>query len=74
MRHTTEQMNHAANNIRILAAAMVEKAKSGHPGGGSSRLSEDGKELLNKYKNYETKIREIAFEQFDVYFKDFFNT
>lgn len=26
-------MNKAANNIRILAAAMVEKAKSGHPGG-----------------------------------------
>jgi transketolase len=25
--------NKAANNIRILAAAMVEKAKSGHPGG-----------------------------------------
>lgn len=33
MRHNTEQMMHAANNIRILAAAMVEKAKSGHPGG-----------------------------------------
>jgi transketolase len=26
-------LDHAANNIRILAAAMVEKAKSGHPGG-----------------------------------------
>jgi len=26
-------MNCAADNIRILAAAMVEKAKSGHPGG-----------------------------------------
>lgn len=26
-------MNLAANNIRILAASMVEKAKSGHPGG-----------------------------------------
>ena len=26
-------MNKAANNIRILAAAAVEKAKSGHPGG-----------------------------------------
>jgi Transketolase len=26
-------MNRAANNIRILAASMVEKAKSGHPGG-----------------------------------------
>ncbi len=26
-------MNRAADNIRILAASMVEKAKSGHPGG-----------------------------------------
>ena len=26
-------MNHAADNIRILAASMVEKANSGHPGG-----------------------------------------
>ena len=26
-------MNHAADNIRILTTAMVEKAKSGHPGG-----------------------------------------
>ena len=26
-------MNHAADNIRVLAASMVEKAKSGHPGG-----------------------------------------
>ena len=31
--HTTDQMNRAADNIRILSAAMVEKAKSGHPGG-----------------------------------------
>jgi transketolase len=28
-----QMMNRAADNIRILAAAMVEKAKSGHPGG-----------------------------------------
>ncbi len=27
------RMNKAADNIRILAASMVEKAKSGHPGG-----------------------------------------
>ena len=29
----TKLMNRAADNIRILAASMVEKAKSGHPGG-----------------------------------------
>mgnify|MGYP000409544028 CR=1 FL=1 len=28
-----KNMNRAADNIRILAASMVEKAKSGHPGG-----------------------------------------
>jgi len=31
--NSTELLNKAANNIRILAAAAVEKAKSGHPGG-----------------------------------------
>jgi len=30
---STNVTNLAANNIRILAASMVEKAKSGHPGG-----------------------------------------
>ncbi len=29
----TKVMNLAADNIRVLAASMVEKAKSGHPGG-----------------------------------------
>ena len=31
--NSKELMNRAADNIRILAASMVEKAKSGHPGG-----------------------------------------
>lgn len=31
--NNTDLMNRAADNIRILSAAMVEKAKSGHPGG-----------------------------------------
>ncbi len=33
MEHTKQLMNLAADNIRILAASMVERAKSGHPGG-----------------------------------------
>lgn len=33
MKNENKVMNHAADNIRILAASMVEKAKSGHPGG-----------------------------------------
>jgi transketolase len=31
--NNSQVMNQAADNIRILSAAMVEKAKSGHPGG-----------------------------------------
>lgn len=33
MENSAKQLNRAADNIRILAASMVEKAKSGHPGG-----------------------------------------
>ena len=33
MMNDIKTLNHAADNIRILAASMVEKAKSGHPGG-----------------------------------------
>jgi transketolase len=33
MMNNLKSENRAADNIRILAAAMVEKAKSGHPGG-----------------------------------------
>lgn len=31
--NSTNLLNKAADNIRVLAASMVEKAKSGHPGG-----------------------------------------
>ena len=30
--NSTQTLNRAADNIRILAASAVEKAKSGHPG------------------------------------------
>ena len=33
MKNDITLMNHAADNIRLLAVAAVEKAKSGHPGG-----------------------------------------
>ena len=33
MKNSVQTMNHAADNIRILAAATVENANSGHPGG-----------------------------------------
>ena len=33
MKNSKELMNRVADNIRVLAVSMVEKAKSGHPGG-----------------------------------------
>ncbi len=33
MENSVQLMNSAADNIRVLSVAMVEKAKSGHPGG-----------------------------------------
>lgn len=33
MNNPTNLMNSAADNIRVLSVAMIEKAKSGHPGG-----------------------------------------
>ena len=45
-------LNHAVDNIRILAASMVEKAKSGHPGGAMG-----GADFINvlysEYLNYD---------------------
>lgn len=64
------------NIIRNLETQMRKSIvcrNQGGSGGGSSRLSDDGKELLRRYKEYEAKLRELASEQFDIYFKDFFN-
>ena len=33
MSSTNSKLTRVADNVRILSAAMVEKAKSGHPGG-----------------------------------------
>lgn len=45
-------MNRAADNIRVLIAAMVEKAKSGHPGG-SMGGADFVNVLFSKYLNYD---------------------
>ncbi|WP_281820338.1 transketolase family protein [Parabacteroides goldsteinii] len=60
-------MNRAADNIRILAASMVEKAKSGHPGGAMG-----GADFINvlfsEYLVYDPKNPE--WEGRDRYFQD----
>ena len=46
-------MNRAADNIRILAASMVEKANSGHPGGAMrSEERRVGKECRSRWSPY----------------------
>ncbi|MDO5442762.1 MAG: transketolase [Bacteroidia bacterium] len=54
MKNPISVMNHAADNIRILAASAVEKAKSGHPGGAMG-----GADFINvlysEYLNYDPK-------------------
>ena len=42
MKHSLEVMHRAADNLRLLEVAMIEKAKSGHPGG-----SMGGSDVLN---------------------------
>ena len=60
-------MNRAADNIRVLAASMVEKAKSGHPGGAMG-----GADFINvlfsEYLVYDPKNPE--WEGRDGYFQD----
>jgi transketolase len=54
MANSISLLNHAADNIRILAASAVEKAKSGHPGGAMG-----GADFINvlysEYLNYDPK-------------------
>ena len=67
MKNSIELMNKAANNIRILAAAMVEKAKSGHPGGalgGSDFINV----LFSEYLRYDPE--NPAWEARDRFFLD----
>jgi len=71
------QLSYSAgwNTLRNLETqmrkTMVERSQGGS-GGGKSRLTAAGKELLNRYKQYEAYIREIAAEQFPKYFESIF--
>ena len=60
-------MNKAADNIRILAASMVEKAKSGHPGGAMGG-ADFVNVLFSEFLVYDPK--NPALEGRDRYFQD----
>ncbi|MCH5215741.1 MAG: hypothetical protein J1F10_02275, partial [Muribaculaceae bacterium] len=47
-----ETFRKGADNIRILSASMVEKAKSGHPGGAMGG-ADFANVLYSKYHEYE---------------------
>lgn len=63
------------NILRNLETQMrktiVERSQGGS-GGGNSRLTGDGEELLKRYKQYEAYIRALAVEQFPRYFENIF--
>ena len=65
--NSKELMKKAADNIRILAASMVEKAKSGHPGGAMG-----GADFINvlfsEFLEYDP--RNMKFEGRDRFFLD----
>lgn len=60
-------INRAADNIRILSAAMVEKAKSGHPGGAMGG-ADFVNVLFSEFLNYDPEDRTWPFR--DRFFLD----
>lgn len=71
------QMSYSAgwNAIRNLENQMQKSIVSrsqGGSGGGNSRLTEDGRELLRRFQQFEAWIKEEAAEQFQVFFDDYF--
>ena len=71
------QMSYSAgwNTLRNLEHQMrksIVSRSQGGSGGGNSRLTEEGRELLRRFTQYELWVREEAAEQFRIFFKDFF--
>ena len=74
---TRLQISYSAgwNSLRNLENQMhksIVNRSQGGSGGGNSRLTEDGKDLLRRFTQYEAWIREEAAEQFQVFFEDYF--
>lgn len=63
------------NSLRNLETQMrksIVSRSQGGSGGGNSRLTEDGKDLLRRFSMYEAWIREEALEQFQIIFDSYF--
>ena len=74
---TRMQISYSAgwNALRNLENQMhksIVSRSQGGSGGGNSRLTEDGRELLRRYGQFEAWMREEAAEQFQVFFADYF--
>ena len=71
------QMSYSAgwNSIRKLETQMQKSIvirNQGGSGGGNSLLTEEGRDLLRRFTQYEAWIREEAAEQFQIFFEDYF--
>lgn len=71
------QMSYSAgwNSIRKLETQMQKSIvirNQGGSGGGNSLLTEDGRDLLRRFTQYESWVREEAAEQFQIFFDDYF--
>lgn len=63
------------NSIRTLETQMrksIVRRNQGGSGGGNSELTEDGRDLLQRYTGFESRLRELAAEQFEEFFQDYF--
>ena len=74
---TRLQISYSAgwNSLRNLENQMhksIVNRSQGGTGGGNSRLTEDGKDLLRRFNQYEAWLREEAAEQFQIFFEDYF--
>ncbi len=60
------------NIIRTMESqfsrTLIERSQGG-AGGGQSRLTEDGRQLIEAFRRYSTELRRVAAELFDSYFE-----
>ncbi len=63
------------NVIRTLETQMrksIVRRNQGGSGGGKSELTPEGRELISRFARYESRLRELAAEEFNNFFEDYF--